>query len=188
MLRMAFAVTALLFSINVFAAPTANEVIGEIQKIVLKQSAERAGNWVIGDQNNYNIDMGFIQGTMEMSVKDIVPEGIWLLQNANLGFLGAQVIETLIDPATGKVLKMLVNGQEQEPPVLNVELIEVIDATVTVPAGTFDCQHIRLLNKDDNKEMKMWSSGLVPLSGLVKSINPSQFGNVTTELTSFHKN
>jgi len=186
---MVIAITTILFSLNVFAAPTAAEVINEIQKIVLKQSSERAGNWVVGDQNNYNMDMGFIQGTMEMSVKSIEADGsIWLLQNANLGFLGAQVIETNIDPATGQVKKMLVNGQEQTPPTLNVELIEVVDATITVPAGTFDCQHIRMLNKDDNKEINIWSSGAVPLSGMVKTVQPTQFGTSTIELTSFHKN
>lgn len=171
-------------------AKTAVEVLFDMQAPQIASEVQAQGlNWKVGDTNNYKIDMGFIKGTMKMSVKSIGQEGIWLDQTADLGFAGKQQIQMLLDPNTGEIKKMIVNGKEQEAPKSNVEIIELKEDRVTVPAGTFDCIHARIKDLDQNQEINQWvNPQQIPLSGMLKSVAPSQFGQVTIVLTSFTKN
>lgn len=164
-------------------------LVAQQNEVIAEQVRTQGIDWKVGDQANYKIDMGFIKGSMIMKVREIIEEGIWINQDADLGFAGKQKIEQLIDKNTGEVKKMIVNGKEQQPPKQNMEIIEVKEDRITVPAGTFDCIHARLKDKDKNEEMNAWiNPQQVPLSGLLKAIQPSQFGNVTIELSSFKKN
>ncbi|MBY0314972.1 MAG: hypothetical protein K2Q26_05600 [Bdellovibrionales bacterium] len=187
MLKRILAASVMFFSMNAFAATSIEEVTLKIQKDMLAQAVSRALEWKVGDTNNYKLDMGFIQGTMVMAVRSYDSEGIWMTQDVELGFAGKQNMETLIDPNTGAVLKLLVNGKEQEPPKQEIEVIEIVDANITVPAGTFNCMHIRLMDKTQNQEVNVWQTTSVPLSGMIKTVQPSQLGQVTIELTSFTK-
>lgn len=172
-----------------FSAPTVVEVLHNIQhQSILSQVEAKALDWKVGDTNNYNIDMGFIKGSMVMSVRSVGADGIWMDQKMDLGFAGKQEIQTLLDPNTGEVKKMIVNGKEQTPPTQNVEVIEVKEDRVTVPAGTFDAVHARLKDLDQNQEINVWiNPQQIPLSGMLKTIQPSQLGNVTVVLKSFKK-
>lgn len=172
-----------------FAAPTVVDVLVDMnQQAVMDQASTTGLNWKVGDSANYSIDMGFIKGTMVMSVREIGADGIWMDQNMDLGFAGKQKIEVLLDPNTGEVKKMLVNGKEQAVPKSNMEMIEVKEDKVTVPAGTFECMHARLKDKDKNEEHNMWvNPSIVPMSGLIKGLQPSQLGQVTILLTSYKK-
>ncbi|RYZ80682.1 MAG: hypothetical protein EOP06_24890 [Proteobacteria bacterium] len=171
------------------AAPTAFDVIRDTQSAAIVSQAETMGlDWKVGDQNDYSLDMGFIKGSMSMKVREIAADGIWLDQNMDLGFAGKQQASMLIDPNTGEIKKMLVNGKEQEVPKQNVEIISVTEDKITVPAGTFDCIHAVIKDKDKNEETNAWiNPEKVPLSGMLKTIQPSQFGQVTVELKSFNK-
>lgn len=144
-------------------------------------------NWKVGDTASYNLNMGFIQGTMVMTATSITTDEIWMTQDMDLGFMGKQKMETLLDANTGAVKKVLVNGKEQQLPEQDMELIEIIDDTVTVPAGQFECQLVRLKDNKSGGEVKMWSNATVALAGMVKTVQPGQFGEVTLELTSFKK-
>lgn len=43
-------------------------------------------------------------------------------------------------------------------------------------------------DKDNNQETNAWiNPEQIPLSGMLKTIQPSQFGEVNVELTSFNK-
>ncbi|MBO9668576.1 MAG: hypothetical protein J7501_17390 [Bdellovibrio sp.] len=189
MFKALIAALALSFSVNVFAAPSVTDVLVQVQLPAIAEQAHALGlDWKVGDSANYNIDMGFIKGKMVMSVKSTGADGIWMTQDMDLGFAGKQLVETLIDPNTGEIKKMLVNGKEQQVPKQNIEVIDVKEDHITVPAGTFDCVHARLKDKDQNAEINAWiNPQLIPLSGLLKQVAPSQFGNVTVELTSFSK-
>ncbi len=180
---LAFAIT--LFSFNAFSA-TPFDVLAQTQQNLIQKS-NRIG-WVVGDTANYSVDMGFIKGSMVMSVASIGTDGVWLVQDMDLGFAGKQKIESLLDPNTGEIKKMIVNGKEEQVPEKpQLEVIEIVDETITVPAGTFACTHARLSDKSNGDELNMWASQAVPLSGLVKQLAPSQFGQVTILLTSFHQ-
>lgn len=188
MLKIALSTIIALFTIQTYAAPTALEVVSQIQQDLITNSTHRIPGWKVGDTANYNMDMGFIQGTMTMTIASIGEEGIWLNQDMDLGFAGKQKVETLLDAQTGEVKKILINGKEEEVPVQDIEILEDKMDTVTVPAGTYECLYLKIRDKQNDSESEVWSSlQEVPISGMVKSIQPSPLGSVTVELTSFTK-
>ncbi len=190
MFKALIAALGLAVSVNAVAAPTVSEALVQVQLPAIMEQAQTQGlDWKVGDQANYELNMGFIKGTMVMSVASIVAEGIWMNQDLDLGFAGKQKMETLLDPNTGEIKKMLVNGKEQEVPKQDVEVLEMKEDRITVPAGTFDCIHARIKDKTQNQEVNAWMNpGLVPMSGMIKQVAPSQLGQVTISLKSFKKN
>lgn len=190
MFKALIAALGLAFSVNAVAAPTIVETLVQVQMPAIMDQAQTQGlDWKIGDTASYSIDMGFLKGSMVMSVTSIVSEGIWMTQDMDMGFAGKQKAESLIDPNTGEIKKMLVNGKEQQVPKQNVEVVDVKEDKITVPAGTFECIHARLKDKDKNEEINAWiNPQVVPMSGMLKQVAPSQFGQVTVELKSFKKN
>lgn len=146
--------------------------------------------WKVGDSASYKLNMGgFINGSMVMTVKSYDAQGLLITQDMDLGFAGKQNCEMLIDPGTGKTKSLVCNGQNQDVGENNVEIIETKEATVTVPAGTFQAIYIKAKNNSDNSEIQQWVNPRdVPVFGLIKTIAPSQLGEVTIELTSFKRN
>jgi hypothetical protein len=79
------------------------EVISQQQQaVVMEQAATLGLNWKVGDACNYSVNMGFVKGTMVMLVREEVPEGFWLNQDVDLGFLGKQKMEALLDKNDGR--------------------------------------------------------------------------------------
>src|SRR6478672_8822024 len=113
MFKSLFAVVALVFAVNAKAATFADVVVQTQLPSIMDQAHTMGLGWKVGDLASYDIDMGFIKGTMDMSVRSVEADGIWLVQDADLGFAGKQKIETLLDPNTGAIKKMIVNGKEQ---------------------------------------------------------------------------
>lgn len=191
MFKFIIAALGLTITLQAQAAPTTEfDVVRSIQQVAIMEQAKTQGlDWKAGDTNNYSLDMGFIKGTMIMRCREVGAEGIWLEQDMDLGFAGKQKAEILLDPNTGEIKKMLVNGKEQQVPKQDVEIIEIKEDKITVPAGTFDCIHARIKDKTNNQEINTWiNPQMIPLSGMLKTIQPSQFGKITVELTSFQKN
>lgn len=168
------------------------QAVSSVANKVVAMDAQTQGglNWKVGDSANYNINAGFISGTMVMSVRSIDDQGAWIDQDMDLGFAGKQKESMLIDMHTGQIKKVVVNGKEQDPPKQDdYEMIDSTEDHITVPAGAFDCIHFRVRQKKDNTEVNQWvNPQAVPIMGLLKTIAPSQMGDVTVELTSFHKN
>jgi hypothetical protein len=108
-------------------------------------------------------------------------------QDMDLGFAGKQKIEVQFEKATGKILKMLANGQEQQiPDQGDVEVVEMREDNVTVPAGSFPCIYAKIKSKKDNSIQEAWiNPQVVPMSGMLKALADSQFGKVTQEATKF---
>lgn len=186
---------AILFVCGLFGGMAAHantlgeEILQHQHRAILKEIGVQNLNWKVGDENNYNIDMGFLKGTMTMRVREIGNDGIWMDQLVDLGFAGKQTINILLDPVTGEIKKMIVNGQEQQPPKSDIEVLEMKEDKITVPAGSFDCIHARILDRTNNQEINTWMNPrLIPLSGMLKTIQPSQMGQVTILLKSFKKN
>lgn len=177
-------------SVGVAATSIVELVSGIAQQQLMDQVKTQALNWKVGDTNNYDLNIGgFLPGKMVMLCREIVADGIWLDQNVDLGFAGKQVASILIDPNTGETKKFLVNGKEQAIPKNNMEVVSVTEEKVTVPAGTFDSLHAVIKNKDDGSVSNAWlNPELIPLSGALKMVQPSQMGEVTIVLTSFKKN
>lgn len=174
----------------VFAANSIVDVVVDVHQHALMDEARTTGlNWKVGDTANYNVDMGgFIKGSMVMNVREIGADGIWMDQNVDLGFAGKQTMSVLIDPNTGEIKKMLVNGQPHEIPENNSEVVKAEEDKVTVPSGTYECIHVTLKDKKTNEESNIWiNPAIVPMSGMIKAVQPSQLGQVTMVLKNFKK-
>lgn len=191
MIKAFFAVLTMALSLTATAANSITEVLVLEQQAAIMDQAHTQSllNWKVGDQNSYDLDMGFIKGSMVMSVRSVGEEGIWMVQDMDLGFAGKQKAEILLDQNTGEIKKFLVNGQEQQVPKQDMEVIDTTEDHITVPAGTFDCIHARLRDKQQNSEINTWiNPQIIPLSGMIKTIQPNQFGTMTVVLKSFKKN
>ncbi|MFN7729896.1 MAG: hypothetical protein ACK5P7_12130 [Bdellovibrio sp.] len=189
---MALALVTSLLVGSFASANTITDVLARAgQQIVMNEDLPAALNFKKGDTANYNVDIGIIKGSMKMLVMDIVADGVWIQQLVDLGFAGKQDMQQLIDPNTGEIKKLIVNGKEQAPHKAgNVEVFDSKEDTVTVPAGTFTCLYIKAKVTTDGKasEAQQWiNPKTVPVFGIVKMITESQLGPVTVELLSFKR-
>lgn len=182
---------SLLFAGFSHAASPIEFVTSVVAKAVSSSiEAQNLINWKKGDTNSYNLDMGFIKGSMVQTVREISSEGIWMDQNMDLGFAGKQTASQLIDPATGEIKRFIVNGKEEKIPEQGQqEIVEITEANIKVPAGTFDCLFAKIKDKKSGDITQAWiNPDKVSVGGMLKIIQPSQFGTVTIELKSFTKN
>jgi hypothetical protein len=176
------------------AAAQAHNTLGEAifasQQAQIEASVVAQGlNWTVGQENNYKLNMGgFINGTMKMFVREIIADGIWLVQDIDLS-IQKQKVEVLIDPNNGKIKKMIVNGKEQEPPKSDMEIVDQKEDRITVPAGAFDVIYLKIKDNANNGQIsEQWINPRdIPLSGMAQSKADSQLGKVTIQLTSFKK-
>lgn len=143
-------------------------------------------NWKVGDSTDFNLSGGILSGTMHSFVREETAVGFWVQQDIDLGFLGKQKSEVLYDKTNGQVLELIVNGQKQDPPASgDVEVVETKQDRITVPKGTFDCMYAKVRDVKKNEEIQVWIAPGVPMGGMIKTIAPSQMGEVTLELTDF---
>lgn len=181
---------ALVVSTSAQAYNTVAEALFASQQANIQEAVVTFGlDWKVGQENNYKLNMGgFLNGTMKMYVREIIADGIWMVQDVDLS-IQKQKVEVLIDPSNGQIKKMLVNGKEQEPPKSDFELIDQKEDRVTVPAGTFDAIYLKIKDNANNGQIaEQWVNPRdIPLSGMLQSKADSQFGKVTIQLTSFKK-
>lgn len=144
-------------------------------------------NWNVGSTADYNMAGGFISGTIHSQVREETPQGYWIQQDMDMGFLGAQKVEIHMNKETGEVIELLVNGQKQSlPNAADMEIKESRREKVTVPAGEFDSVWLKIHDKSKNEDSQVWvNPGVVPMGGMIKTIAPSQLGEITIELTAF---
>lgn len=179
---------SLVFSLN-SSANTINNFISEINSVVLQDSeSQMSFDWKVGDQATYNLKAGFISGKMIMGVKAVSADQVVFTQDLELGFMGKQSCEITLNPNTGETISFVCNGQAQDPNQGgSVELIEQKEDTIKVPAGTFTCVYIKA-KQGDNIIQQWVNPRQVPVMGLIKTLAPSQLGEVNIELVSFKKN
>jgi hypothetical protein len=179
-----FIIAALtVISFGAFAAPTVNN-------IAVAFDATAGMDWKVGDTANYNVSIGgFINGTMIVGVKSVTSSDLVITEDIDLGFAGKQNCEMTIDPTTGKNKKMTCNGQDQQGAEDgDVSVLEMKEASITVPAGTFACIYIKAHSKSQNTDIEQWANPkLIPVLGMIKTATTSQMGPVNMELTSFKK-
>lgn len=171
-------------------AYTINNVATALNEIVFADAPVSQLDFKVGDSANYNLKAGFISGTMAMTVKAVEGSLVTLGQDMDLGFMGKQSCTVVVDISNGETKSMVCNGQNQNPPAAgDMEVVEMKEDTVKVPAGTFTCIYLKVLQKSSNTTVQQWANPkLVPVTGMIKTISPSQLGEVNVELTSFKKN
>ncbi|OFZ02147.1 MAG: hypothetical protein A2070_04820 [Bdellovibrionales bacterium GWC1_52_8] len=145
-------------------------------------------NWKVGDTASYDVKISSF-GKMGTNVKTVTKDegtSIWLTQDLNLSGQ-KQLAEAQISKADGKILKLIVNGKEQEIPNDPLEIISQDYADVTVPAGTFQCIHVIAKSKQISK-LEVWMNPRdTVMDGMIKQIAQTQLFPLTMELTSFKR-
>jgi hypothetical protein len=150
-------------------------------------------NWKVGDSANYNVTISQlpIPGTMVQSVtKDEGDGTLWFNETIDL-VIQKQSVDAQIDKTNGKILKELVNGQEQTVDNTPPKVISQEYTSVTVPAGTFKAIHIVATTTSQGQDVQMeeWANPKdVCMAGSIKVIETTQGQTITMELTSFKKN
>lgn len=144
-------------------------------------------DWKIGDEQTFSITAMFgMSGQMVKSVTREEGEAVWFRQAISL--MGQnEVMDTLINRADGKVLKMLKNGQEQPLPTDDdkPEIISQDYGPVTVPAGTFQAIHIVAKTKKVSK-LELWANPRdTVMEGTLKTVVNTGMMDITMQLTSF---
>ncbi|OFZ28526.1 MAG: hypothetical protein A2622_05370 [Bdellovibrionales bacterium RIFCSPHIGHO2_01_FULL_40_29] len=190
MLKSLVLAASLMIAVSANAYNTVSESIFASQQAHIQESVVTMGlDWKVGQETNYKLNMGgFLNGSMKMYVREVSADGIWMVQDVDL-MIQKQKIEILIDPNTGAIKKMLVDGKEQAIPKSDYEIVDQKEDRVTVPAGTFDVIYIKIKDKANKDQIsEQWVNPRdIPLSGMAKSLADSQLGKVTIELTSFKK-
>lgn len=188
--KMILALGVLASTVSMAAEFSTMDFVRGLQQSTMDQARTTAIEWAVGDACHYNLSIAsFINGKLDIVVREKSADGYWLDQNADLGFAGKQSASMLIDANTGAVKKILVDGKEQPLPDQNdMEVIEVKESSVTVPAGTFEAVYFKVHDKKQNQDMEQWvNPKLIPISGALKSIGQTQMGPLVTELVSFEK-
>ncbi len=94
-----------------------------------------------------------------------------------------QKTEALINKADGKILKLIVNGQEQQVPNDPVEIISQDYTTITVPAGTFEVIHV-VAKTTQSPKIEVWANPRdIVMDGAAKQAAQMQLGTMVLELT-----
>jgi hypothetical protein len=143
-------------------------------------------NWKVGDTNTYSVTIGSFGalGSMVNSVTKDEGTAIWLHEELNL-MVQKQTVDTLINKADGKVLKILVNGQEQQIPDNDIEIISQDYTEITVKAGTFKVIHV-VAKSSQVDHIEIWANPRdIPIDGAAKESMSMQFGDMVMELQSF---
>jgi hypothetical protein len=183
-MKIVSSIAALLLSSQVFAGSwSPASVIPDF-----RVQAQLSGiNWVVGDKAGYNVDLGIAKGTMKTLVREKEGENFWLNQELALGAAGDHLIETLINPETGDIVKLIVDGKEEQiPETPETEIVSTQEEQVTVPAGTFSSIHVVLKDVKSGKESDSWINETeIPVFGLLKSVEPGDYGKTKIDLTDF---
>jgi hypothetical protein len=174
-------------SINVVDVKATQAAFSQVQMAL--KVANRI-NWKVGEFHKIELDTMFGKGDGSKTVTQDVPaqNALWYVTEINL--MGQkQKTEALISREDGKLLKLIVNGEEQS--VGSDDQIEIIDqheTNVTVPAGKFDCMYIKAKVTADGKtqELEAWINPVdVNLDGTLKMVIQTQMGPITLSLKEF---
>ncbi|HVJ64871.1 MAG TPA: hypothetical protein VM901_06420 [Bdellovibrionota bacterium] len=190
---------ATVWGANARAAATADINAAVLAKTVAQVqagaiSAMNMINWKIGDFHKFNVKFLFGGGTGSKTVpsEDLAQNAVWLKNEMTL--MGQkQTTETLLSRTDGKVLKLIVNGKEEDPNMGggDVEILEQYEDNVKVPAGEFKSMFVKLKTSQQGQEVtiSVWiNPTAVGLDGQLKMVAETQFGPLTLELTEFKIN
>lgn len=190
--KFGFALAAFMAAGSAHAVPTVDvaSALSAVQRI----AAANMINWQIGDFHKFAIEtesFGAIgSGRKEVTAEDTAQNALWYVQTMDV--MGQQQkVETLLSRADGKVLKTIVNGQEQSPDQGEgggMEIIEQSETSITVPAGTFDCMYVKakVTQNGQTQELEAWVNPMaVNLDGILKIVLQSQMGPVSLTLQEF---
>ncbi|MBI3557581.1 MAG: hypothetical protein HY074_15075 [Deltaproteobacteria bacterium] len=144
-------------------------------------------NWKVGDMQDSKVSLSLgMEGTMHKEATKEEGNGIWIKNVLTLP-IQSDTQELLIDRTSGKTLKYVHNGKEEQMPESNIEIIGTKNETITVPAGTFKVTHVSAKSKDV-QAIEIWMNPRdISLDGAAKEFLDQGMIKITLELTSFKK-
>jgi hypothetical protein len=186
--RTFFALATLL--IGSFALPA--PVRAEVENLSLAVALEGVRaldviNWKVGDTLEYDVSLGsFPIGNSIKSVTKDEGTAIWLRQEVT-AMNQKEIVDTLLNKADGRILKMVRNGQEQSIPDNTLEIISQDFTEIRVKAGTFKVIHIVAKTKEIEK-IELWANPRdTAIDGTVKQAVTMQLGNIVMELKKYNR-
>jgi hypothetical protein len=149
-------------------------------------------DWKVGDTLNFELIIKPlpIVASAVLQVTQIDKVGITLVETISYKSL-KQVIETVLDPNTGKIVSTKINGKPAKLPSAGgggSKVINEEEAHIKVKAGEFDCIHVVMEtgSGDETSQSEMWiNPAAIPINGLLKSVAVSGIATVQMELASF---
>ena len=160
----------------------------EVQSAILQVSPLDLINWKVGDTMQYSLTIAAygINGSMVKTVTKDEGTSIWVNQDMDLT-VQKQNVQTQINKADGKILKMIVNGQDQAVPDDKIEIVSQDYTSITVAAGTFKAMHIVAKSAQITKLEAWVNPQATIMDGSLKEIVDAQGMEVVMELQSFKK-
>lgn len=171
----------LLVSQTLFASIPQN-----IVNTLVVQGVEDLIDWQVGEYTNYDIEF-FFPGTLTKEVTAEEEGAIWIVQVMAFEMLGNTEVRMKVSRSTGEILEFYVNGEKQDPPAPpKVDIVDQVEDTITVPAGTFDTIKITLKDLETEELSYLWINPRdVAMEGLVQMETGTQFGPMKMKLTAF---
>jgi hypothetical protein len=141
-------------------------------------------DWEVGEFTSYNIEFIF-PGTLKKEVTSEEKGSIWVTQVMSFEMLGDTEVKMKISRSTAEILEFYVNGEKQDPPAPpKVDIVEQVEDTITVPAGTFETIKVTLKDLESDELTYLWINPRdVAMEGLVQMESNSQFGPMVLKLT-----
>lgn len=150
--------------------------------------------WNVGDYTVYNLNMGFFgSGSVRKSVVKDEETSLWLKVEAKIPF-GEQNIDIQVRKSDGKVLKVIINGNEQPNTDHKIKIIEKRAEEIKVPAWSepFKTLYVKIKDETDDADIESWintntlpTQPKTPLEGSVKMVAKKGLITSTLELSEY---
>lgn len=172
------------------AAGATTITLEQIQKMEIARASAALAliDWKVGDSQDYKVTLGFgLEGTMHKDAFKEEGNAIWIRQELKLP-VANDSSELLIDRNSGKVLKFIHNGKEEQVPDDKIEIVSSKNDVVEVPAGKFKVLHVTAKSKNV-QQIEIWLNPRdISLDGAAKVYMDQGMMKITMELTKFVKN
>jgi hypothetical protein len=144
-------------------------------------------DWKVGDTQDYKVTLSMgLEGTMHKEAFKEEGNGVWIRQEMKLPIMN-DTSELLMDRNSGKILKYVHNGKEENIPDGKIDVIATKNDVVEVPAGKFKVLHVTAKSKDV-KQIDIWANMReISLDGTAKVVLDQGQIQITMELASFKK-
>ena len=179
-----------LAGISSFSAELTQADLGFVAQTTMF-NIEKSNNldWKVGDTLNFDLIIKPLPlvASAVLAVTQIDKVGTTLVETISYKKL-KEVIETVIDTNTGKIVSTKINGKPAKVPAGGggeTKIINEEEGHIKVKAGEFDCIHVVTEGAEGNQS-EMWiNPAEIPINGLIKSSSVAGIATIQMELTSF---
>jgi len=146
-------------------------------------------DWEVGEWQEFVVHTSFGEGEMRKVVESEEDGAIWVV--TDLSILGqVQNTRALVRRSDARILRFIVNGNEQTPPSeeQEIEILEQRTETITVPAGMYETLYVKIRAMQQGREIiqEIWlAPNEVVMEGSVKIRIPDNLFNVEMELVRY---